>query len=162
MIVLDKNDLGDQAGMERAFRRYFVDAEEQFAGQFNVLLGARLWDCDFDRSVATLYMDPKPWMGNPMGILHGGVTASVLDMTMGLLCRYCSGGYMTPTVSMNVDFLRSGSLDKRLFIRAELTKRGMSVCYAQGRLWAEGEEDRLIATASASYYVVGGRTAKKA
>ena len=162
MILLRQEDLHDQAGMERAFRGYFVDAAREFKGQFNTMLGTELHACDYEAGRVILCLDPKPWMGNPMGILHGGVTASVLDMTMGLLCRYCSGGYMTPTVSMNVDFLRSGSLDKRLFIRAELTKRGMSVCYAQGRLWAEGEEDRLIATASASYYVVGGRTAKKA
>lgn len=153
MIVLKPEDLHDQAGMERAFRGYFVDAEREFAGQFNNMLGTELWECDFENSTVTLVMEPKPWMGNPMGILHGGITASVLDMTMGLLCRYCSGGLMTPTIGMDVQYLRAGALDKRLFIRAELTKRGMSVCYAVGSLWAEGTPDRKIATASASYYV---------
>ena len=155
MIVLDGKDLHDQAGMERAFRQYFIDAAREFSGQFNTLLGTELYTCDFARSVVTLTLAPQPWMGNPMGILHGGITASLLDMTMGLLCRYCSGGYMTPTVSMSVNYLRSGPLDKRLYVRAELTKRGMSVCYADGRLWAEGSEDRLIATATAAYYVTG-------
>jgi hypothetical protein len=44
-------------------------------------------------------------------------------------------------------------MDKRLYVRADLTKRGMSVCYAVGSMWAEGAEDKLIATASAAYYV---------
>jgi len=157
MIVLKKEDLRDQAGMERAFRGYFVDAAREFAGQFNTMLGTELYSCDFGKSSVILTMDPKPWMGNPMGILHGGVTASVLDMTMGLLCRYVSGGNMTPTISMDVSYLRSGPLDRRLYIRADLTKRGMSICYATGALWAEGEEDRLIATSSGSYYVVPAR-----
>lgn len=155
MIVLKPEDLLDQAGMERAFRGYFEDAAREFAGQFNTMLDTKVADCDYEGQTVTLYMDPKPWMGNPMGILHGGVTASVLDMTMGLLCRYFSGGYMTPTVNMDVSYLRSGPLDRRLYIRAELQKRGMSICYAAGKLWAEGTEDRLIATAAAAYYVVG-------
>ena len=153
MIVLKKEDLNSQEGMERAFRGYFVEAKRQFEGQFNTMLGTELEACSYEKQTVTLTMAPQPWMGNPMGILHGGVTASVLDMTMGLLCRYFSGGYMTPTVSMNVQYLRAGSLDRRLYIRAELTKRGMGVCYALGRLWEEGAEDRLLATSSGAYYV---------
>lgn len=157
MIVLKQEDLRDQAGMERAFRGYFVEAAREFAGQFNTMLGPELYTCDYDKQTVTLVMETKPWMGNPMGILHGGVTASVLDMTMGLLCRYFSGGYMTPTISMDVQFLRSGPLDKKLYIEAELTKRGMSICYATGKLWAEGSRVRLIASSSGSYYVVPKR-----
>ena len=157
MIILKQEDLRDQAGMERAFRGYFVDASREFAGQFNTMLGTELYECDYGTKTVTLVMEPKPWMGNPMGILHGGVTASVLDMTMGLLCRYFSGGHMTPTISMGVQYLRSGSLDKKLYIKAELTKPGMSICYATGKLWAEGSVDRLIATSSGSYYVVPKR-----
>ena len=153
MIVLKKEDLNDQAGMERAFQGYFVEAERGFDGTFNVMLDAKLVACDFEESTVVLALDPKPWMANPMNILHGGVTASFLDMTMGLLCRYCSGGRMTPTISMNVSYLRSGPLDRRLFVRAELTKRGLSVCCATGRMWAEGAEDKPIATSSGSYFV---------
>lgn len=157
MIVLRKEDLGDQAGMERAFRGYFVEAAREFAGQFNTMLGTELYECDYENSTVTLVMDPQPWMGNPMGILHGGVSASVLDMTMGLLCRYCSRGLMTPTISLDVQYLRSGPLDKKLYIRAELTKRGFTVCYATGSMWAEGSPDRLIATSSGSYFVTDAR-----
>lgn len=153
MIVLKKEDLHDQAGMERAFRGYFADAKREFSGQFNTMLGVEVAECDFEKSTVTLVMEPKPWMGNPIGILHGGITASLLDMTMGLLCRYCSGGHMTPTVNMDVQYLRSGPLDKKLYIHAELTKRGFSICYANGSLWAEGERENLIATSSGAYYV---------
>ena len=155
MIVLKKEDMLDQAGMERAFRGYFRDAAREFAGQFNTMLGPEVVSCDYEKSTVTLSMEPKPWMGNPMGILHGGISASLLDMTMGLLCRYVSGGYMTPTVSMDVQYLRSGPLDRKLYVKAELTKRGFTICYATGSLWAEGAEDKLIATATGAYFVTG-------
>ena len=153
MIVLKKEDLRDQAGMERALRGYFEEAAVEYAGTFNVLLDVKLVSCDFEKSTVVLAMDPKPWMRNPMDILHGGVSATLLDMTMGLLCRYCSGGHMTPTIHMDVSYLCPGPMDRRLYVRAELTKRGMSVCHAASSLWAEGAEDRRIATASAAYYV---------
>ncbi len=153
MIVLPPEDLTSQEGMERALRRYFSDAKREFDGQFNTMLGPEFRSCSFEKKTVTLSLRPQPWMGNPLSVLHGGVTASLLDMAMGLLCRYFSGGYMTPTVSMGVQYLRAGSLDRTLIIRAELTKRGLSICYAEGRLWEEGAEDRLIATASGAYYV---------
>ena len=153
MIVLDREDLNDQAGMERALRGYFAKAAVEYAGSFNVLLGAELTSCDYEKSAIVLAVEPKPWMRNPIDILHGGISATLLDMTMGMLCRYCSGGYMTPTIDLNVSYLRPGPMDRRLYIRAELTKRGMSVCHAAGALWAEGAEDRLIATAVGTYYV---------
>lgn len=153
MIVLKQEDLGDQAGMERAFRSYFIDAAREYDGTFNVMLRCGLCECSYEESTVVLCLDPQSWMANPMGILHGGVTASLLDMTMGLLCRYCSGGRMTPTISMDVQYLRSGPLDRRLYIRAELTKRGMGVCYATGSMWAEGAREKLLATSSGAYYV---------
>lgn len=153
MIVLEKEDLKSQAGMEHAFNSYFKYVELECDGTFNAMLGAKLVSCDYDKKTLTLSMDGQSWMTNPSAMLHGGVTASILDMTMGLLCRYCSGGYMTPTISMGVNYLRPGPLNKRLFIQAQVTKRGVSVCHATGSMWAEGAGDKLIATATGSYYV---------
>jgi len=153
LIVLNEADLTSQEGMERAFLTYFADARREFDGQFNTMLATELSSCSYEKKTVTLTVEPRPWMANPMGILHGGISASLLDLTMGLLCRYFSGGYMTPTISMDVQYLRSGPLDRKLYIGAELTKRGMGVCYAVGRMWAEGTEDSLIATSSGAYYV---------
>lgn len=155
MIVLRKEDLGDQAGMEHAFRWYFenVGDDPKCAGTFNTMLDARFESCDFEKRTLTISMEGRHWMSNPGDMLHGGITASILDMTMGLLCRYCSGGYMTPTIDLNVSFLRPAPFDKKLMIEAEVTRRGFNICHAVGRMWAEGAEDVVCATASGSYYV---------
>ena len=155
MIVLNREDLGDQAGMERALGGYFTDAAALYPGSFNIMLGASLHSCDYRGAAVTLTMPPQPWMGNPMGKLHGGVSAAALDMTMGLLCRYFSGGYMTPTVSMDTQFLRPGPLDRPLYIQARLLKRGRKICCAAGSLWAEGDEGRPLVTATGTYFVAG-------
>ena len=153
MIVLEKADLKSQEGMARAFRKYFDYVKQECPDTFNAMLGTRLHVCDYEKKRLVLATEGQSWMTNPSDMLHGGVTASLLDMTMGLLCRYCSGGFMTPTISMSVNYLNPGPLGKTLYIQAEVTKAGFSVCHATGSMWAEGQEGRLIATASGSYYV---------
>jgi len=155
MIVLLKEDLHDQAGMEHAFRWYFenVGDDPQCAGTFNTMLDCHYESCDFEKRRLVLSMQGVHWMANPGDMLHGGVSASVLDMCMGLLCRYCSGGYMTPTIDLTVSFLKPAPYDRKLFIEAEVTRRGLNICHAVGRMWAEGAEGVNLATATASYYV---------
>ena len=155
MIVLLKEDLHDQAGMEHAFQWYFdhVAEDPDCDGTFNVMLGCRFETCDYEKRRLTISLHGAHWMSNPSNMLHGGVTAAVLDMVMGLLCRYCSGGYMTPTIDMSVSYLRPAPVDKRLMIEAELTHRGFSVCHAVARMWEEGREGNILANASGSYYV---------
>ncbi len=155
MIVLRKEDLKDQAGMERAFQWYFehVCDDPECAGTFNTMLNARYERCDYAKKTLVIRMETVHWMSNPSNMLHGGVTASILDMVMGLLSRYVSGGYMTPTIDMSVSYLRPGPVGTNVYIEAEVTRRGFSICHAIARMWAEGEPDKLLATAAGSYYV---------
>jgi len=155
MIVLLKEDLHDQVGMEHAFAWYFehVGDDPDCTGTFNTMLDCRFKSCDYDSRKLIITMQGQHWMSNPGNMLHGGVTASVLDMVMGLLCRYCSGGYMTPTIDMSVSYLRPAPVDKKLLIEAEVTRRGFTICHAVARMWEEGKENAVLATASGSYFV---------
>jgi uncharacterized protein (TIGR00369 family) len=153
MIILPKEDLHDQEGMERAFQDYFKYVAQECDGTFNHMLGAALVSCDYEKKAVLLKMDTQSWMTNPSDMLHGGVTASILDMTMGLLCRYYSGGYMTPTIDMSVSYLRPAPLNETLYIQAQVTHRGMSVCHAIGTAWAANAPEKPVATSTGSYYV---------
>lgn len=153
MIYLDKNDLKSQEGMERAFAGYFADVRRSCDGTFNAMLDASLERCDYAGKSLTLRMELKGWMTNPGGILHGGVSASAMDLTMGLLCRYFGGGVMTPTVSMEVSYQHPGVIGGQLLIRADLTSCGFHLCHAASRAWMEGGEDRTVCTASGVYFI---------
>lgn len=153
MIYLDKNDLTSQEGMERAFAGYFADVRKNCDGTFNAMLDASLESCDYEGKSLTLRMELKGWMTNPGGILHGGVSASAVDLTMGLLCRYYGGGVMTPTVSMEVSYLKPGVIGGQLLIRADLTSCGLNLCHATARAWMEDTPDRTVCTAAGVYYI---------
>lgn len=153
MIYLDREDLRDQKGMERAFRKYFQDVQKECDGTFNAMLDVAFESCDFEKKSLTVRVALKPWMANPGGILHGGVSASLMDYAMGLLCRYFGGGVMTPTVSMEVGYQRPGVIGGQLLVRADMTMCGFTLCHATGRAWMEGDEDKTVCTATGVYYV---------
>ena len=152
MIILDKADLKSQEGMERAFEAYFRYAKEHFGGTFNGMLGAELVSCDYERKSVLVAMDTKDWMTNPSQMVHGGVTASLLDFSMGLLARYATTGCMTPTISMEVSYLRPAPLNGRIYVEAQVSMAGFTVCHVTAKAWAE-DPQKLIATSAGAYYV---------
>lgn len=153
MIVFEKADLKSQEGMEKAFGEYFQWMREACDGTFNAMLNARFISCDHEKKTVLIAMDTEDWMTNPSHIVHGGVTASILDFTMGLLARYCTTGYMTPTISMDVSYLRPMPLGKTVLVEAQITMAGFSVCHVTAKAWVEGAEEKIIATSSGAYYV---------
>mgnify|MGYP002625190769 CR=1 FL=1 len=153
MIQMLPEDLRDQAGMERAFAYYFSRVQQEEPGTFNAMLDLKLEACRYDAQQLVLRMEARPWMTNPGGILHGGIIASALDFAMGLLCRYCSGGAMTPTVSMEVGYLRPAPVEGAILVGAEIVKPGKTLMNASAKMWLPGREDRALAAATGIYFV---------
>ena len=93
--------------------------------------------------------------GNPLGTLHGGISATLLDSAMG--CAVQSAlppGVGYTTVDLNVTYLRAVSLDG-VDLRAEgrVVHLGGRVATAEGRLVADGA-DRPVATATCTCLVL--------
>lgn len=89
----------------------------------------------------------RPAFGNPMGGLHGGITATLLDSAMG-----CAVFSVLPadtaytTVDLNISYLRPVPLDgTRLWAHGDVVHHGRTIATASGRL--VDENGRLIATA---------------
>ena len=98
----------------------------------------------------------RPAFGNPLGTLHGGISATLLDSAM--TCAVMSAlpaGVAATTLDLSVRYLRPAPLDgTRVWAVGDLVHRGRTVATAEGRL--VDERDRLIATATTTCLVVGG------
>lgn len=118
---------------------------------------ARLMGFDIDvveEGHIAFTMQAEEWMANPMGVLHGGMTATILDTvtTLAVQSKLAAEKYCT-TVDLHVQYLRSAAPDSRL-IKAHgyAVHVGRSIGTARGE--AYDEDGRLIATATGTFAIL--------
>ncbi|HMN22259.1 MAG TPA: PaaI family thioesterase [Ottowia sp.] len=78
---------------------------------------------------------------NPMGVLHGGMTASFCDMLIPLSVHRKHpelGRRFLPTISLQVDYLAPAPLGCWLEGTAELLRATRTLVFAQGLVTADG------------------------
>ena len=152
-------ELFSQAGMEISCRRFSqrINSETDHRGpSFNVSMKSRYESCDFQSKTLRLSYPVEEYMRNPAGVMHGGAVAGALDIAMGSLTFYMSGEYLTPTINLNVSYERPIATGKRLFVEASCYACGKTMAYASARAWVEGSPDKIVASASGTYYTASG------
>jgi uncharacterized protein (TIGR00369 family) len=93
-----------------------------------------------------------PFMINRSGVVHGGITASLADSTMGsLINKRLPEGYYAVTSEMKVNYLRVG-IGTELIAQAKLIHKGQTLVVAQCEI--TNERGHKIAFASATFYVI--------
>lgn len=152
-------ELFSQAGMELSCQKFSdrLNAEtDQRGPSFNVFMQNRFEACSFEAKTLLLSFPVTDAMRNPMGVMHGGAVAGAMDIAMGILTFYCSGEFITPTISMNVSYERPISTGKRLFVEATCLSCGRTMAYAAARGWLEGAPEKTVCSATGTYYTASG------
>lgn len=143
----------------RGITRYF---HEQIP--FNSLLGIQVIEANSTRVELQLAMKPELVGNTHHGILHGGVTASLLDVAGGLAALINTIDKLADvdpqglqkrlqnigTIDMRVDYLLPG-FGERFFCYAEVVRHGHRV--AVTRMELLNEKDKKIALGTATYMV---------
>ena len=94
---------------------------------------------------ASFLADTAPWMGNPMGIVHGGVTATILDTCMGLLGNALNrGSRLLVTVNLNVSYVQAVRVGMKLMILTEAVHVGKNIISLRGEIFEEGAPDKVL------------------
>ena len=101
--------------------------------------GCLLFSCRTDQS-----------MSNPMGIVHGGVTASLVDTCMGITCGI-QCGLITPTISMTINYARPVPLDASIVVRTRTVRCGATAGHIEAEVYPAGQPETLLVTASGAY-----------
>ena len=128
----------------QAFEKALASYEQDF-GKFFL---ARLFGCEFEYTEDTcrVSFELKDFMLNPQGGLHGGVTAFVLDISMGHLLWKKSGP--GTTLEMKVQYAsvaRSG----RLTATSRFIRHGRGISYLRAEL--VDDKGELIAFATSTW-----------
>jgi uncharacterized protein (TIGR00369 family) len=88
---------------------------------------------------------------NFRGVAHGGLTATLLDMAMGLACRSPAREWTSEgTVTLNIQFMLPGR--GRLVAEGRLLKAGNTVAFTEGEV--RNENGDMVAKATATFKIV--------
>lgn len=117
-----------------------------------MLLGFRRPEVEPGR--ATFQMEPSEEHFNPIGVVHGGIIATLLDSAMGCAVHTtCAEGTAYTTLEFKVNLVRAVTLETGL-LRAEgiVTHRGRRIATAEARVTSP--DGRLIATATTTCLIM--------
>lgn len=74
-------------------------------------------------------------MTNPLGLLHGGVQASILDEVIGLTAYAANPEARYVSINLTVDFLGSAKAGDKVIAKSRLIRQGRQVLNAQCELF---------------------------
>jgi uncharacterized protein (TIGR00369 family) len=107
------------------------------------LMGFSIVEVDLGRAVFAV--EPAEWMYNPIGSVHGGVAATLLDSCMGCAVHSTlEAGVGYTTTDLQVRYIRPMSADTgRVLAEGRLVHAGRRTATAEGRLTTEDGETLL-------------------
>lgn len=122
---------------------------------FNASLGIRV--VRLHRDGITIECPLREDLMNGVGVLHGGVTATMADVAVGIaLNRHFGGVRPLTTVEMKVNFFRPVSGSK-IVARSHLVRMGSTLCVGQVDLF--DSDKKLVGAALVTYMLLGTRSA---
>jgi len=119
---------------------------------FDSLVGLRL--VRMHKDGVTIECPMRPELLNGSGVLHGGVTATLADVAVGMaLARHLGRPRSATTVEMKINYLRPVAHGK-IRARSHLVKVGARLCC--GRVEIHDAQKRPVAAALITYMILPG------
>ncbi|MGG1678840.1 PaaI family thioesterase [Neobacillus sp. NRS-1170] len=94
----------------------------------------------------------NPTLHNNLEIVHGGITATVIDTSMGTLANYLlPDGYGAVTNQLNIHYIAPG-LGEQLRCRAEIVHYGTKTIVISGEAYRS--DGKKIAHATGTFFII--------
>jgi uncharacterized protein (TIGR00369 family) len=87
-------------------------------------------------------------MTNPIGGLHGGAVAAMLDEALGTAVFSLGNAHFYATVNLSIDYLDTAYLGETVTVRARVVRQGKNIVNVEGRVY--NAHHKLLAKASAN------------
>lgn len=108
--------------------------------------------CDAISRTATIRFSVEDWMCNVKGTLHGGMIATMLDNSMGLLTRaFYRNSDKISTINLSLNYLRPVLPGKSVTATVRIEKPGRNIVFLYAVLTTQ--DGKPAATASGTFNV---------
>lgn len=144
-----------QADMETFFRNAMQPGSEIKHHGVIPRMDPRFVSCDFEKGTLDMAYDVQEWELNPEDIIHGGITSTALDTSMGTLAHYYThlSAPTVVTVTMNVSFLKPIQLGDTFHVKCQLDSVGRTLATVKAEVRLE-RDDILACIATATFMAV--------
>jgi uncharacterized protein (TIGR00369 family) len=117
------------------------------------LLGMDITHVDHGHVIFAL--DPAEWMYNPIGSVHGGIAATMLDSSLGCAIHTTlEAGVRYTTSDLQVRYVRAMSADSgRVLAESRVVHSGRRLATAEGKLYTQ-DGGKLLAHGTTSCLII--------
>ena len=140
-----------QLKMEEHVKNLLSGIAENQADTILGMLQPSFVGCSAEEGTLTLSYPAMAWERNPIGVMQGGVVATILDFSIACLSTFY-GGMKAVTVSLQTSYLRGCPIDGTLVVKVRATKAGRTMIHCFAECWEEKTPDKLVATSVGVYY----------
>jgi len=102
--------------------------------------------------IAFQYTVRGEWL-NPMGNLHGGVTAAIIDDSIGATMFTLNEKDFIVTVNNSIDYFSTAKENDHIIAETKIIKRGKQFVNAQCEIW-NADKTRLIARGTSNLFKI--------
>ena len=118
----------DDQEIERFVRKEIEDYQAAMPDAVFGMMSPAFVRCSAEERSLTVCIRTKPWMRNGNGVTHGGAIATMLDGMGGLLARCVSStGWIAPTISFQVSYLKPVPIDADVHVTITATHAGVRI-----------------------------------
>ena len=117
------------------------------------MMNPQFHKCNYEETSLTLKFDIKEWELNPEMTMHGGLIATALDTTLGILSHYIVDKKYVTTITLTTTYLKPILKDDIIYVNAKADSIGRKIVNLSGNITLEREGKTITAaTASGSFY----------
>jgi uncharacterized protein (TIGR00369 family) len=145
-----------QKCFEEGIRRTVEHVLEIEEGHINGLIRPAFGSCSEEKASIILEYPVMEWESNPNNVMHGGIIATIMDTTLGILANYLCigiGKTFAPTINMSINYLKPVPVGETLCVEAKVTSFGKSLITVYGEAYIKGTTG-FTANATATYIMM--------
>ncbi|MCR5481789.1 MAG: PaaI family thioesterase [Clostridia bacterium] len=144
-------------GQKRMEEHMEVTMRELNVDQKNIINGMMQCEyvsCNYEEMSTVMRFPVLPWQVNRVGVLHGGMYCTAFDLAMAVIARFAAQSNFTPTVGIEVKFIRPAKEGQHLLVKTRATACGRRISQFFCEAVIE-ETGKLAATATSVYMNAG-------
>lgn len=122
--------------------------------RMNDWLHFEIMDCDEEKGEYFFRCIADEWMCNPMGTLHGGISATILDHAMGSVAFCMVADYgIAPAVQLQVQYHRPMAAGKNILVHIKTISVTKSLIHFYAEAYHEELPEKVCISGNGTYFI---------